>query len=515
MSETGTIAKAASIVAAGILVSRLLGFGRSVLINGLFGLGPDNDLYQAAFTIPDWIFFLMAGGYLSITLVPILARHLATDDRRGIQESFASVFTLVTGAMLALTLVTMAAARPITLFFFPRFSGDVDRLAAMMRIALASQVFFAAGTLLMAVQYTHRRFLVPTLAPLIYNAGIILGGLIGWWAGDPTPEAFLWGGLAGAVVGNFGLQWWGAARLGVRLLEGSRLRHPAVREYFGLALPLMIGQSAVALDEQWPKWFGQLAESGTVSGLVAARQLNMLPVGVIAQAAGVAAYPFLASLFSQDRPAEFRATVERSVRSAVAVAGLATAAVIALATPLVRLAYQRGQFGPEDTVFVASLLSIYALSIPLWSAHQVFSRAFYSQRRMWLPVLIGTGVTAITVPVLFMAAPRWGGAGIATVSVAAMLVYTATIALRWYREGSDRATMRSVAQTIVAASVAGAAGWLTTRLVPGAGIVSTLGQLAAGSVVVLVVYLLAARLLGLEGIDVLMRRATRQVRGPG
>jgi putative peptidoglycan lipid II flippase len=366
----------------------------------------------------------------------------------------------------------------------------------------------------MAVQYTHRRFLVPTLAPLIYNAGIILGGLIGWWAGDPTPEAFLWGGLAGAVVGNFGLQWWGAARLGVRLLEGSRLGHPAVREYFGLALPLMIGQSAVALDEQWPKWFGQLAESGTVSGLVAARQLNMLPVGVIAQAAGVAAYPFLARLFSQDRSVEFRATVERSVRSAVAVAGLATAAVIALATPLVRLAYQRGQFGQEDTVFVASLLSIYSLSIPLWSAHQVFSRAFYSQRRMWLPVLIGTGVTAITVPTLFLVAPRWGGAGIATVSVAAMLVYTVTIALRWYRDGSDRATIRSVAKTTGAAAFAGAAGWLVIRLLPGASIASTLGQLAAGSLAVLVIYLLAARVLGLEEIDVLRRRSTGGGRGP-
>ncbi len=508
MSETVTIAKAASIVAAGVLVSRLLGFGRSVLINGLFGLGPDNDLYQAAFTIPDWIFFMMAGGYLSITLVPILARHLAADDRRGIQESFASVFTLVTGAMLALTLVTMAAARPISLFFFPRFSGDVDRLAAMMRIALASQVFFAAGTLLMAVQYTHRRFLVPTLAPLIYNAGIILGGLIGWWAGDPTPEAFMWGGLAGAVVGNFALQWWGAARLGVRLLDGSRLRHPAVREYFGLALPLMIGQSAVALDEQWPRWFGQLADSGTVSGLVAARQLNMLPVGVIAQAAGVAAYPFLARLFSENRPADFRQTVERSVRSAVAVSGLAMAAVIALATPLVRLAYQRGRFGPEDTVFVASLLAIYALSIPLWSAHQVFSRAFYSQRRMWLPVLIGTGVTAVTVPALFVVTPRWGGPGIATVSVVGMLAYTAAIALMWYREGSDRATLLSMGKTVVGAGLAGGAGWLVMRLVPGSTTAATLGQLAAGSLAVLAVYLLTARVLGLDEINLLVRRAT-------
>jgi putative peptidoglycan lipid II flippase len=510
MSETVTIARAASIVAAGVLVSRLLGFGRNVLINGLFGLGTDNDLYQAAFTIPDWIFFLMAGGYLSITLVPILARHLAAGDRRAIQESFASVFTLVGGAMVVLTLATMTAARPITGFFFPRFPGDLDRLATMMRIALASQVFFVAGTLLMAVQYAHRRFLVPTLAPLVYNAGIILGGLIGYWAGDPSPEAFLWGGLAGAVVGNFGLQWWGAARLGVRLFDGSRLRHPAVAEYFGLALPLMIGQSAVALDEQWPRWFGQLAGSGTVSGLVAARQLNMLPVGVIAQAAGVAAYPFLARLFSEGRSAEFRETVERSVRSAVALAGLATAAVLALATPLVRLAYQRGQFTPEDTAVVASFLAIYALSIPLWSAHQVFSRAFYSQRRMWRPVMIGTGVTAITVPAFFGVAPRWGGSGIVAVSVAGILLYTVAIALSWYREGSDPDTMWSVGRTVLATAVAGGAGWLATRLVPGAGTAATFGQLAAGSLVVMAAYLFTARLVGLEEINGLVRRASRR-----
>ncbi len=509
MTPSRTIGRAALVVAAGILLSRILGFARNVLVNGLFGLGTDNDLYQAAFTIPDWLFFMMAGGYLSITLVPILSRYVASGDTDEAQRTFSSVFVAVAGSMLILTLALLAAARPATELFFPRFSTDAGRLTSMMRIALGSQVFFVAGTLLMAVQYAHKRFLVPTLAPVVYNLGIIGGGLVGWALGDPTPEAFLWGGLVGAATGNFGIQWVATRRLGFRLFGSFNLRSPAIREYFALALPLMIGQSVVALDEQWPRWFGQLADPGTTSGLVAARQLNMLPIGVIAQAAGVAAYPFLAGLVSSGNLAEFRATVEKSVRSAFVVAGWAAAVVAVLAEPLVRLAYERGSFDSADTSFVGRVLTIYAVAIPLWAAHQVYTRAFYAQRRMWLPVLIGTGVTIATVPALLVFARMGGGPGIAAVSTGSMMLYTALVAVAWHREQTQRSTLGVLARTVVAAIVAAGGGWLATRGFSATSTTSTLLELIVGFTAMSVIYLAVARALRIEEAGAMLSRLRR------
>ncbi len=486
MSPSRTIGRAALVVAIGILASRILGFARTMLINSLFGLTADNDLYQAAFTIPDWIFFMMAGGYLSITLVPLLAEK--TDRRAEMQSIFSSIFVVVTGLMVVVIGVAMVAADPITDLFFPAL--DPTRLTGLTRIALGSQIFFVAGALLGAGQYAHHRFVVPSLAPVVYNLGIIAGGALGWARGNPSPEAFLWGGLGGAALGNFALQWWGVRRAGLRPLATIDLRNPAIRSYFVLAIPLMIGQSVVALDEQWPRWFGQLVGEGAIAGLAAARQLNMVPVGVIAQAAGVAAFPFLAGLFATGKTEELGSTVIRSVIGATRVAIPASAVLVVLAEPVVRVVYQRGAFDPAATDTVSSLLRIYALSIPLWAIHQVYTRAFYSRRQMWTPVTIGTAVTVFTLPGLWWAARNVGVGGIAAVSVISMAVYTATVALVWHHRLPG--LTRVVRNLSMCSAVAGGGGWLahlvTTRLDPGTGLSGSIIRILAGSAIVTAVY---------------------------
>ena len=151
-------------------------------------------------------------------------------------EGAEDVPPLVGLAFAVFALATIFGAGPIVRGFFPR-SSDPDRLIALTRIALASQVFFGVGTLLMAAQYARRSFTIPSLAPLVYNLAIIAGGVLGWLVAEPSPEWFLWGGLVGAAAGNFGLQWWGARRHGFRLVRGVPWFHPAVKEYLVLAFP--------------------------------------------------------------------------------------------------------------------------------------------------------------------------------------------------------------------------------------------------------------------------------------
>lgn len=511
MSASRTIGRAALVVSIGVLLSRVLGYARTLILAGLLGVDTDTGLYATAFTIPDILFFLMAGGYLSITLVPLLAGHVESGDRRAAGLVFTSVFRVVVGIMIAVTTVLVLAARPVTTVVFPEITGvDLDRLVSMMRVTFASQVFFLAGTLFMAAQYAHRRFLVPTLAPLVYNLGIIGGGLVGAWMGDPTPEAFIWGGFVGAGIGNFAIQMWGAHRSGVWFTRGAPLLGPPVAEYFALAFPLMIGQSAVALDESWPRLFGQFVGQEAVAELYYARTLNMLPVGVIAQAAGVAAYPFLAGLVATGNLAEFRATVVRSVRAAVAVGGAAAGVVIAAAVPLVATAFEYGRFDARDSEAVGGLLRLYAVTIPFWAAHQVYTRAFYAQRRMWTPVVIGSTVTALLVPLLYVGVTSFGAAGVAMGSTIGLVLYTIAIAVAWHRAqpgAGGGKVLATVARVAAASCAAGVVAWAVVSAATGLpAAVITLAAAAAGGTT----YLLAGWLVGLEELSVITQRLGRR-----
>lgn len=419
---------AALVVAGSVLLSRLLGLGRDMLLAGLIGRNEESDLYLDSFLIPDFLNYLLAGAFLTITLVPILSRHLERGDGDAASRAFTSVFRFAAVAIVALTAVLWAFAGPIVELLFPDIS-DPERLTSLTRLVLPAQVFLVVGALLMAVQYTHKRFLFPALAPIVYNLGIIGGGLVGWVMGDPSPEAFLVGAVVGAAVGNFGLQWFGARATGTWFLSPRR-GESAVGEYLLLALPLMIGQSVAVLDEQFIRFFGQV-EEGATTGLWLARRITMVPIGVIAQAAGVAAFPFLAGLAARGANDELVATTGRAARKTLFVASAAAAGLIVLARPLVRILYQYGQFSSGDADLVADLLVFYAFSIPAWGLHQLLVRHFYAKRRMWTPVIIGTGFTLVAIPTWLGLHEAMGINGFALASTLVMSAYALAMLVAW------------------------------------------------------------------------------------
>jgi putative peptidoglycan lipid II flippase len=473
---------AAAVVAGSVLLSRLLGLGRDALLATLIGVDAEADLYFDAFFIPDILNYFVAGAYLTITLVPILSRHLEAGDAERASRAFTSVFRFVSAAIVALTALMWIFAGPLVDLIFPEVN-DPDRLVAMTRLVLPAQIFLVVGALLMAVQYTHKRFLIPATAPLVYNLGIITGGLIGWAMGNPTPEAFLIGAVVGAAIGNFGLQWFGARRTGT-WLTAPRPGESAVGEYLLLALPLMIGQSVAVLDEQFVRIFGQV-DVGATSALSFARRLNMVPVGVIAQAAGVAAFPFLAGLAARGATDELVETTGRAARKTLFVAAAATAGLVVVARPLVRLLFQYGEFSASDSELVATLLTIYAFSIPAWGMHQLLVRHFYAKRRMWTPVLIGTLFTVLAIPVWLGLYEAIGVEGFALASTLVMIGYALGMLVAWGYDSGWAAVRRlapAFARGMFAAAVAGGLGvLLVNRMLPEEGI-TVLTALWVGSV---------------------------------
>lgn len=512
------IARAAWMVSAGILLSRMLGFARNVVLANRLGDTPLADAYEAAFIIPDFLNYLLAGGFLAITFIPILSRYLARGDEEGGGRAFNAVFWPITAAVVLLTVVAVAAAGWIVELVFG--SGDrlqpdqLREITRLTRLVLPAQICFVAGGLFMAVQYARGRFLIPTLAPVIYNLGIIVGGLAGIGPGGTSADGFILGAVGGAVVGNLSLQWWGARRTGLRITAGPwGVRHPALREYLVMAVPLMIGQSIVVLDESLGKVVAASAADGSIFALNLARRVNMLPVGVIAQAAGVAAYPYLARLVAEGRRTELAHSLGRTMRTAVFIGGGATAAAIAVSQPAVRIFFQHGEFSSAGTVLTAAALIGYSLSIPAWAVHQVLARGFYSHRQMWVPVLAGTAWMIPAVPMFLIGFRLGGTAGIATASSAAITGHALTLVWLWRRRHSGEALAglaRTGWQTAAAAAAAAAAGWLAASAVTGGRIPdfgTGTGAVAVGLAVAAAVYLIGARLLGSrEAAAILSRR---------
>jgi putative peptidoglycan lipid II flippase len=434
-TRTQQMGAAALIMAASVFVSRFMGLVRDKVISYLFGATAEADIYFAAFVVPDFINYLLAGGYFSITLIPLLSERFERDPEDG-WRFFAAAFWWITLAICLLTGAAWWFAPELARVAAPGFDAtSTARLVRFLRIILPAQAFFLPGACVTALLYMRRQFAVPAMGPLVYNGCIIGGGLLSWAVAPARGmEGFCWGVLAGAALGSLALPLLAAARGGgVRLRPV--LRHPGVRRFALLALPLMIGQSVVVLDEQFVRIFGSMTGEGAVSLLNYARRIMLVPVGVVAQAAGVASYPFLAALAARGETQSFDVTLSTALRNALAVIIPLSLWMLLAAEPTMRLIFQGGGFAAAETLASAPLLRVMLCGVAFWAVQQVVGRAFYAHQDTVTPAVVGTLATLAALP-LYVLAGRAGHAGtlgVAAAGTAAVAVYTVALALVWRR----------------------------------------------------------------------------------
>ncbi|MBT8212799.1 MAG: hypothetical protein KJN71_06610, partial [Acidimicrobiia bacterium] len=424
-----------------------------------------------------------------VTFIPIFARYLADDDEEGGWTAFNAILWPLTAAMVVFVGIGMAIAPALVEWLYPDFTPDqLAETVLYTRIVLPAQVFFVAGALFTAVQYSKGQFVIPTLAPIIYNLGIIGGGVIHAVIWEPSPVGFVWGVLVGAAIGNFGVQWLGAKRAGMRMTRPETLSHPVMREYFAIAIPLMIGQSIVVLDETFMSVFGDRVGDGAQTHLQYARRTMFVPIGVIAQAAGVAAYPALARLFAAGKKQAMADTVDKTVGYVLALSMAAAALLTALSIPVIQVLFERVRFTADDTIETASALFFYALAIPIWGVLQIVTRAFYARRQMWTPVVVGTAATVVAIPIYFALEARLGLRGVALASVAVLGLYTVVLAWLWYSTVGlerlaklGRVAFRSFPLAVVAGFAAWGGAWLVGQVIDPTGFAGAVSAVLAGT----------------------------------
>ncbi len=423
---------AALIIGTSVLLSRFAGLLRDKVISYYFGAGSESDIYFAAFVIPDFINYLLAGAYFSITLIPLLADSFAKDEEEG-WRFFNSILSWIAASSILLTVTAMILAPFLAHLAAPGLDAAGSlRLARFLRIVLPAQVCFLLGSCFTSVLYLRKQFMIPALSPLIYNFMIICGGLLMRRHGM---EGFCWGVLAGAFFGNFLLPF-----LTVRQSDSfrfrPRIRHPLLKRFFLLALPLMVGQSIVVLDEQLIRVFGSLVGPGTISWLNYARRIMLVPVGVVAQAAGVASYPFLAELIARDDQPGFDQTVNTALRNTMILLLPLSLWMMLVARPTVTLIFQQGRFAPSDTVQTAWLLTIFLAVIVAWGYQQIVGRAFYARQNTLTPAVIGTSITICSLPVYYLLSKSLHAVGVALASAFSISLYAVALSARWrHRHG--------------------------------------------------------------------------------
>ena len=200
LTATHKMGIAALIMAGSVFLSRLMGLVRDKVVSWQFGAGAESDVYFAAFVVPDFLNYLLAGGYISITLIPLLSKRFEEDEADG-WRFFSAVFWWAALGIAALTAVAWIFAPELARIVGPGFSPEKQaRLAHFLRIILPAQVFFLPGACVSALLYIRKQFLAPALTPLIYNGCIIAGGLLVTGRGM---EGFCWGVLFGAALGSF------------------------------------------------------------------------------------------------------------------------------------------------------------------------------------------------------------------------------------------------------------------------------------------------------------------------
>ncbi|MBQ8173477.1 MAG: murein biosynthesis integral membrane protein MurJ [Mailhella sp.] len=429
---------AALIMAFSVLVSRFMGLFRDKIISWQFGAGGEADIYFAAFVVPDFLNYLLAGGYVSITLIPLLSKRFEENEADG-WRFFGTVFCWATLAIGILTALAWLAAPVLAPLVAPGFdAAQCARLTEFLRIVLPAQVFFLPGACLSAILYIRHQFFVPALMPLIYNGGILLFGVGMPYLGlVHGMEGFCWGVLAGAAVGAFLLPL-ATVRAGGFDFRPS-LSHPLMKRFLLLALPLMIGQSVVVLDEQFVRIFGSMAGDGSVSLLNYARRIMLVPVGVVAQAAGVASFPFLAALAARGDMESFRSTLNRTMKNSMMIAIPIAAWMITASGPVLGFIFEGGSFSATHTAGAAPLLQIMLLAVPFWLIQQVTGRAFYAMQDTVTPAVVGTVATLLAVPGYFLLIPLMGAKGVAlvtTLSIALYAIALLAIACRRWATGA-------------------------------------------------------------------------------
>lgn len=388
------IARAALVVIMGFLASGVLGLIRTAAISATFGTSDSLDAFYYAQRIPETIFVLVAGGALGSSFIPVFSRFLAANDHKAAWRLASAAMTLV-GLLAAVLALLGGLLAPVLVppLLAPGKPPDVQALAvSLTQIMLLTTVIFSVSGLLMGILNAHQLFVLPALAPSMYNIGLILGALLlsrllPAADGKPNIYGLAWGAILGACL-HLAVQLPGLRRVGrIRILPNWRVS--GVREVILLMGPRVLGLAVVQINFTVNANFSSSMIEGSYTVLTHAWILLFFALGVIGQSIGAAVFPSLSALAAEGNMDGFKDRLAGAMRGVLFLSFPATVGLILLGSPVISLLFERGAWTPESTAGTAWALSFFAIGIAGHSLLEVLSRAFYALSDTRTPVVVG------------------------------------------------------------------------------------------------------------------------------
>jgi len=459
-SHSHTAYTATILLMASAMLSRVIGLVRVKYIALIFGKGVEADAFLAAFQLPDMISYFLVGGAASITFVTILTRYRDTGREAEGERSLSVILSTMVLVLGAAILLAEILAPWYTRAVFPGFDAAKAELCThLTRILLPAQLCFFAGGVFGAVLLVRKQFYAQAVTPLIYNLGTILGGVL--LAHAIGVSSLAYGTVAGALLGPLLVNAAGAWKVGTRFRFELDWQDEGLREWVRLSIPLMLGFSLVTADNWIINYFAS-SGSGAVSVMTYAKQLFTAPMAVLAQAAGAASMPFFANLWAQKRHYEFAVEVADSVSRVAALGLLAASGMMAFALPLIDLVLRGGKYNAADTAQTAAYFGVFSITLFLWSAQAIYARAFYAAGNTMTPMIAGTIVTVVSLPVYALLFHWQGVSGLAMASDFGITLQTLTLAVLLHqRRMVSLASLdyRELGRCLISGGIAGSATW--------------------------------------------------------
>ena len=516
------IARSTAVFSAATAVSRVLGLAREMASAYFFGVSGLINAFTVAIQIPNLVRALVADAALTGAFVPVFSELLEKGEKKRAWRVASTLFWLTLLVLGGITAVFILLA-PLLMRPFGDPGGDYDLAVGLSRVLFPIVVLLGLFGIVVGILNTYHHFALPALAPVAWNAVIIVGLLLGVpQIESESAQLYLYAGvvvLGTLVMLLLPIPW-------LRRLDGDLTfvldwRDPAVKRVLVLMLPVTLTIGLVNVNFLVDTLFASrlLDPELAPAAIDKAFRLYMLPQGVFAVAVTTVLFPTLARLAARSDIAGLRRALDGGLRQIAFLLVPAGFVSIVLAEPIVRLVYQRGEFTAEDTVIVAQCLQAFSIGLVFNGWMLILNRSFYAVQTNWVPTGIALGAVALNAAfdTVFYRLGIWGiPLATSTVNVVASVVLLVMMRRRLGLEHVAR-TLGVVGRIAGAGAVAAGVaygGWYAVDALVGDGFVAQLVSLGVGLGLGGLAYLGLARALGLRELEALLLLRARRDDAP-
>ncbi len=440
-------------------LSRIAGLGREILASSYFATSGAFSAFTIAFQIPNLLRMLVADQAITAAFVPVFTELLEQRKRADAFRLASTLFFLiliVLGSVTAIFVVLAPVVMP--LFIGDTFSAQLDALTVgLSRLLFPVVVLLGLNGLCVGILNAYDHFTIPALAPLVWNIVIIvlLVVLRPLFDGPNQLYAYAIGVLAGTIV-QFLMAFPVLRHHGFELKLALDWRDPRIKQVIALMLPVTIGLGVINFDLVINSTLGSLVSDQAPRAIDAAFRLYQLPQGMFSIALATVLFPALARAAVRGDIPLLRGTLANGIRQILLLLIPAAAVSAVLATPIVRLVYQHGEFGPDSTDAVSEALLWFSVALPFNGANLLLTRTFFALRRPWAATALAVASMGINAAVSLALYEPLGIAGLVIGTVVGNAAMTAGQAwrLRSTLGGIDgRRTLIAAAQMTFAAGL--------------------------------------------------------------